>query len=999
MLSFKSVSLRTSHLLGRAAFLILATGLVCGRPAVAQDKEYIPYVPDWSQPTLAVPQSDPDHPDPLGPWGAWCVPTATADCMGYYRDQFTQVPVADGVQFPNGGTWLQDSDFQDDCAEGTAAGSPPTGGPREDLGYFFNTNDYGVNYAGMSHYRGTILVDVDDGITAYLIDHGFKTAYVRTYGSQLMPFDEFRRFDSTCQLKSTHSDDAGFAEIKREIDAGRPLLGHWESGCYSGASGTDADLYGHLRLTHENGSHEDHGETGIGYWCPSPPLPPNGVDEDTGEPWNPDGGEEGTGGGENGEALGLGTGLGHTMTIVGYFDAAHTDNPHTVNSVVVLDNADNDSIYVNTRIPIVLQWTGSKWKGLTSFAPPRLIFVDHSAATLADDPEIGKNWDTAYKQLSDALQDPQIGAPDAGSGGILPVEIWVAKGTYTPNQPGDPNVSFELRSGVAIYGGFNGSESRRNERDPRTHKTILSGDVLDDDGEPGGGTSDNSLTVVVADAVDATAVLDGFTITAGHGGPVGGLEISGESDATVVQCTFLSNSGMDAGGIVIRGASRATVNRCKFLQNEGAPAVMLLDDDGSSEATITNSVFLLNDQGGVEVFSSCEATVINCSFVENGNWAIRSDGFATVTNSILWNNDVEIEAQPGTATVSYSDVEGCGGSTGWNLSMVTDGGGNIDADPRFMGTCRPRVFADSPCIDAGDSEALPSGLVDVAGNPRLDARRVQPSGNAELPLPYSGPVVDMGAYEYKLDPTLLCAVAMTQGFSDVTALDTGMSCSDDGETTSSNSFARSYDLGEMPQVADQELTVFAVQVGIELNSGDDLPAVITVYEDIDGGQPVAPGIDLVPLGSVELVIPADTQLATLSATFEEPVIVPVNSVMVVEFSHPPHNGVVLPGCNSEGESGPTYILAEECGVPTYVRLTDLDFEGVHWVQAVFGNVEEVVAPCPPDLNIDGNVSAADLALLLGSWGPCAGCIADLDDDGSVTAADLAQLLGSWGPCE
>jgi hypothetical protein len=49
-----------------------------------------------------------------------------------------------------------------------------------------------------------------------------------------------------------------------------------------------------------------------------------------------------------------------------------------------------------------------------------------------------------------------------------------------------------------------------------------------------------------------------------------------------------------------------------------------------------------------------------------------------------------------------------------------------------------------------------------------------------------------------------------------------------------------------------------------------------------------------------------------------------------------------------------------------------------------------------DLDGDGAVGAADLAILLGQWGACAGCAADLDGDGMVGASDLAQLLGDWG---
>ena len=55
--------------------------------------------------------------------------------------------------------------------------------------------------------------------------------------------------------------------------------------------------------------------------------------------------------------------------------------------------------------------------------------------------------------------------------------------------------------------------------------------------------------------------------------------------------------------------------------------------------------------------------------------------------------------------------------------------------------------------------------------------------------------------------------------------------------------------------------------------------------------------------------------------------------------------------------------------------------------------------CPADLSGgDGLVSAADLAELLASWGPCLGCPADLTGDGAVGAADLAELLADWGAC-
>jgi hypothetical protein len=59
---------------------------------------------------------------------------------------------------------------------------------------------------------------------------------------------------------------------------------------------------------------------------------------------------------------------------------------------------------------------------------------------------------------------------------------------------------------------------------------------------------------------------------------------------------------------------------------------------------------------------------------------------------------------------------------------------------------------------------------------------------------------------------------------------------------------------------------------------------------------------------------------------------------------------------------------------------------------------EPPAVCEADLDGDGAVNAADLAQLLGNWGPCEDCPADFNGDGVIDATDLAQLLGSWGPC-
>ena len=58
------------------------------------------------------------------------------------------------------------------------------------------------------------------------------------------------------------------------------------------------------------------------------------------------------------------------------------------------------------------------------------------------------------------------------------------------------------------------------------------------------------------------------------------------------------------------------------------------------------------------------------------------------------------------------------------------------------------------------------------------------------------------------------------------------------------------------------------------------------------------------------------------------------------------------------------------------------------------------AHCAADVSGDATVGPADLAIILGNWGPVPpnDPIADLTGDGVVGADDLAIVLGNWGPC-
>ncbi|MBX3356309.1 MAG: hypothetical protein KF724_11505 [Phycisphaeraceae bacterium] len=95
-------------------------------------------------------------------------------------------------------------------------------------------------------------------------------------------------------------------------------------------------------------------------------------------------------------------------------------------------------------------------------------------------------------------------------------------------------------------------------------------------------------------------------------------------------------------------------------------------------------------------------------------------------------------------------------------------------------------------------------------------------------------------------------------------------------------------------------------------------------------------------------------------------------------------------------SGGGFVLAGTIGQPDVGTMSGGGYTltGGYWA----GVTAAPAPPCPADLTGDGVVNGADIALVLGSWGPCVGCPADLTGDGVVNGADISTVLGAWGPC-
>jgi hypothetical protein len=144
---------------------------------------------------------------------------------------------------------------------------------------------------------------------------------------------------------------------------------------------------------------------------------------------------------------------------------------------------------------------------------PEILYVK-AAASGANN---GSSWTDAYTDLQDALAVAFSGD-----------QIWVAQGVYKPTgDPADRAATFQLHTGIAIYGGFGGAAGTEGDfsaRDWRRYLSVLSGDIDNNDlTDPHGVitatahiTGTNSYHVVTGGGTVLTAVLDGFTITGGY---------------------------------------------------------------------------------------------------------------------------------------------------------------------------------------------------------------------------------------------------------------------------------------------------------------------------------------------------------------------------------------------------------------------------------------------------------------------------------------------------
>ena len=423
-----------------------------------------------------------------------------------------------------------------------------------------------------------------------------------------------------------------------------------------------------------------------------------------------------------------------------------------------------------------------------------IFYVQANAPNTND----GSSWDTATS-LQTALANAAAGD-----------EIWLAQGTYSPGNTA--NDTFTIDRAIQLYGGFNGTETERDQRDWETNQTILSG-------------GDINNTVVTAQSTAAVASIDGVIIQEGNsdddGGGIynrgngqltlenvivrdnqaaddgGGIRNDGELlivNSSIVDNTAIGTSETSGGGGLLNTvSSTVTIVNSTFSGNT-APNGGAIRNDGT--LNLTNSTLSGNtalENGGAlsntvdidvsgfvpTVRNVATATILNSTITDNEaqntsdqpiaiGGGLSNFGAITVANSIVAGNvddddivDIDFIIGTGTTTSAGNNFIGNGDDSagltnGNNGDQV--GSSAAPADPQlgplqanggFTQSHAPQT--DSPVIDAGDVDTIPADTADIDG----DGNTTEAISVDQRGVPFdrvTGTTVDIGAVEGSVLP-------------------------------------------------------------------------------------------------------------------------------------------------------------------------------------------------------------------------------------------------------
>lgn len=326
----------------------------------------------------------------------------------------------------------------------------------------------------------------------------------------------------------------------------------------------------------------------------------------------------------------------------------------------------------------------------------------------------GLSWENAIT-LTEALRQAKAGD-----------EIWV-KGyeDITGHIYKAPKGGFVLPSGVAMYGGFAGDETIKNDLPTGRHKyqmkyqTALVGDFNTNDKAsqqliiyPENTTRTDNATHVLTLQMGVTqdntndgnkpTIVSGFLIAAGNAkgentsanGRGGGIYVVNNSNDNnagsryfrISQCNFANNYGMRGGAIYVDKSctnQQSAISYCSIFNNVAGKRGSSENEGGGmwidGTATVYNCNINNNTNGGIRLSNTSK--IVNCSVIANTvsaadlttDGASNSIGGGAVYNSVLWHSTVlsKQDSRPAFYSCAFPEVKVT------NTDTNTDANGNV----------------------------------------------------------------------------------------------------------------------------------------------------------------------------------------------------------------------------------------------------------------------------------------------------------------------------------
>ena len=351
---------------------------------------------------------------------------------------------------------------------------------------------------------------------------------------------------------------------------------------------------------------------------------------------------------------------------------------------------------------------------------------------------------------------------------------------------------YTLKSGVKLYGGFNGTETSIDERKVidnkayrMVYRTVISGDIGKNDTLdatnlifPGNNTrTDNATHVLTLQMTpDQTninnweTVVDGVTIAGGHAvnGQGGGIFVKGNNNNggryILRRCFFIGNYAGEGGALYVASTVKnvggtCLIDRCGFFNNAAGQRSGIENAGGAvclaGAGTIVNTAIFNNENGGVNITATDGAAVVNSTVTRNTGSGIDGKD-KTVNNTVIWGNSLlstSDDAKPAFNHCAYPEA---------NADGQPDDEDNIYLDSRNNEAQGPHF--DAPSVKTGfDTDYMPSttfyplwtwvplegsNLIDKGDNSKYDATSF---GNVDLDgyRRVRNNTIDIGAFEYQ----------------------------------------------------------------------------------------------------------------------------------------------------------------------------------------------------------------------------------------------------------